>query len=114
MYSMAARLCQRARPLSRTPDADGASAGDSCKYPRRSVNAPCNQHHASWFVSSNVMACESSCAHLDTTVSWQLVEGITIGIGGVLTVGGVDTRCRRRRGFQTFVLHLVRALPWLS
>ena len=40
------------------------------------------------------MACESSCADLDTTVSWQLVEGITIGIGGVLTVGGVDTRCK--------------------
>jgi hypothetical protein len=40
------------------------------------------------------MACESSCADLDTAVSWQLVEGITIGIGGVLTVGGVDTRCK--------------------
>jgi len=40
------------------------------------------------------MACESSCADLDTTVSWQLVEGITTGTGGVLAVGGVDTRCK--------------------
>lgn len=39
------------------------------------------------------MACESSCADLDTTVSWQLVEGITIGIGRVRTVGGLDTKC---------------------
>jgi hypothetical protein len=38
------------------------------------------------------MAC--GCADLDTTVSRQLVEGITIGIDGVLTVGGVDTRCK--------------------
>ena len=40
------------------------------------------------------MACESGCADLDTTVSWQLMEGITIGIGGVLAVGAVDTRCK--------------------
>ena len=38
------------------------------------------------------MACESSCADLDTTASWQSLEGITIGIGGVLTVDGVDMR----------------------